>query len=404
MRDFFKRATSKISKLTPEQLEVLIDTMTEENETLQAVLQSLHTGLIVCNSDWLIESKNKAVSRYIPMSLFHKHELVWESIKNSQIAEFLKKNSTMQKKYSTEEFLIFDSDGNRKFLSVEVYTLVRSRKLWGYIIQIDDITEKRKQDMLIRRMESLAGLTNLAASVAHEIKNPLGAISIHIQLIQKSLKKAREGNGMLPNEKFAERYLNVVNEEIDRLNQIIVDFLSAVRPVKPVVKGIDPSEVILSFINVIEPQLDDKNIVLTVSLMNMSPYVIIDPKLFNQVLVNLAQNSIAAMPNGGNLEITTTVKDDKFVLVFKDSGIGMSEEIIEKIYEPYFTTKTQGTGLGLSFVYKIIKEMAGNISVKSKLKEGTEFTLTFPIYDREQRLLECKKQGFENCGECEDLK
>lgn len=403
MRDFFKRATSKISKLTPEQLEALIDTMAEENETLNGVLQSLHTGLIVCNSDWILEYKNKAVSRFIPISLFHKNEPVWESVKNIQIAEFLKRNSSVQKKHTTEEFLTFDSTGNRQFLSVSVYTLVRSRKLWGYIIQIDDVTEKRKQEMRIRRMESLEGLTNLAASVAHEIKNPLGAISIHMQLLQKSLKKAREGDGTLPSEKFAERYVTVVNEEIERLNQIIVDFLTAVRPVKPEVKGIDPSEVILSFINFIEPQLEDKNIVLTVALMNMSPFIVIDPKLFNQVLVNLAQNSLAAMPRGGELSLTTTVKDDKFELTFKDTGSGMSVETIEKIYEPYFTTKAQGTGLGLSFVYKIIKEMSGSINVKSELGQGTEFTLTFPIYDREQRLLECQKKGLENCDECEDL-
>ncbi len=402
MRDFFKRATSKISKLNSEQLVALIDTMGEENETLNAVLQSLNTGLIVCNSDWIVEYKNKAVSRFIPISLFHKNEPVWASIKNTQISDFLQRNSCIQKKHTTEEFLTFDVSGNRLFLNVGIFTLVRSRKLWGYIIQIDNVTDKRKQDIRIRRMERLEGLTNLAASVAHEIKNPLGAISIHMQLLQKSLKKSRDGDGLLPSEKFAERYVTIVNEEIDRLNQIIVDFLTAVRPVKPEVTGIDPTEVILSFINFIEPQLEDKNIVLTVELMNMSPLIVIDPKLFNQVLINLVQNSLAAMPKGGDLSIKTTVQNDRFELHFTDSGSGMSEETMAKIYEPYFTTKAQGTGLGLSFVYKIIKEMFGNIQVKSEIGNGTEFILSFPIYDRETRLLECKEKGFENCEECED--
>ncbi len=393
MRDFFKRVTSKISKLTPEQVQDLIDSLTEENETLNAVLDSVHTGLLICNDQWYLESKNKAASRYIPMSSFNRQAPVWELIKNTQISDFLRKNSTIQKNHITDEFLLYDSNGVNRFLTVGIFPLVRARKLWGYIIQVDDITDKRKQDMLIRRMESMAGLTNLAASVAHEIKNPLGAISIHIQLIQKALKKARDGDGKLPNAKYAENYLSVVNEEIERLNNIIVDFLSAVRPVRAEIETIEASKILTSFIRFIEPELTEKNIELKTDLMSFAPLIKIDQKLFNQVLTNLAQNAIAAMPNGGTIHITTSVTNDKFMLIFSDTGSGMSKETVNRAFEPYYTTKAQGTGLGLALVYKVIKEMAGDISIKSDEGKGCDIIITLPILQRDLHLLEYDNQN-----------
>ena len=119
----------------------------------------------------------------------------------------------------------------------------------------------------------------------------------------------------------------------------------------------------------------------------------LDPKLFRQVLNNLVQNSIAAMPSGGILWLSTAVKGEHFVLSIADSGTGMDEQTVSRIFEPYFTTKAQGTGLGLTMVYKIIKEFGGDISVKSFPGEGTVFTLSFPIPQKEKRLLEYGKNG-----------
>ncbi len=393
MKSFFKKVSSKISKLTPEQLENFVDSLTEENETLNAVLNSLHTGLIVCNADWKLELKNKSVSRYIPMSIANKVDPVWEIIDNIQISEFLHQNCMNQKKNISQDFLVFDSNNFSRFLSVDVFPLVRAKKLWGYIIQVDDITEKRKQEILIRRMESMASLTNLAASVAHEIKNPLGAISIHIQLIQKAITKARQKDGKLPDEKYTDKYLRIVNEEVDRLNNIIIDFLAAVRPIKAQIEPSNPTILLENFKEFIEPELQEKNIALEIETMSFPQLIAVDPKLFNQVLVNLAQNSIHAMKKGGILQISTGIKNDRFTLVVSDTGTGMDEDTMNRVFEPYFTTRAQGTGLGLSLVYKIVKEMAGDISVKSAVGKGSDFTITFPLLQREQRLLEYEKIG-----------
>lgn len=393
MRDFVKRVTSKISKLTSEQVEQLLDLLAEENEALVAVLESVSTGLLICNADWHIQLENKAASRYIPITLQGGAVPVWELVDDTNIAEFLKSSSSHQKKYVSEDFSLTDSAGVTRFISVAVLPLVRLKKISGYIIQIDDITEKRNQEMLIHQMESLASLTNLAASVAHEIKNPLGAISIHIQLIQKALKKARLGDGKLPDEKFSENYLEIVNEEIERLNQIIVDFLFAVRPIKASMELADPTKLITNFTDFLNAELTEKHITLEMELMPSSPQIMVDTKLFRQMLVNLAQNSIAAMPDGGFLWISTTIKNERFVLNFVDSGTGMDEQTLNRVFEPYFTTKAQGTGLGLTMVYKIVKEFSGEINVKSFSGEGTLFCIIFPLPQKELRLLEYEKAG-----------
>lgn len=392
MRDFVKRVTSKVSKLTPDQIQQLLDSLNEESEVLDAVFESLSVGLIICDSHWQPLLINKMAFSCIPLAAQNPAgTLVWELVEDEAVADFLKTNGDTQKKYISEEFTLATPGGSARFVNIAILPLVRAKKLSGYIVQIDDVTEKRNQETLIRRMENLASLTNLAASVAHEIKNPLGAISIHIQLIQKSLKKARKSGGKLPDEKYAEKYLETVNEEIDRLNQIIVDFLFAVRPVHAQLEAADPSALLDSFTDFIQAELKEKHISLKTEYIEKAPHIMLDPKLFRQVLNNLVQNSIAAMPTGGMLWLNTAVKGERFVLSIADTGTGMDEQTVARIFEPYFTTKAQGTGLGLTMVYKIIKEFGGDISVKSFPGEGTVFTLSFPIPQKEKRLLEYGK-------------
>ena len=269
--------------------------------------------------------------------------------------------------------------------------LVHRKKLEGTIIAVDDITEKRQQEIRLRRMEKLADLTNLAANVAHEIKNPLGSMSIHIQLLERAIKKAREGDNTLPEEKFLEKYINVVNEEIERLNGIVVDFLFAVRPINAEFQLMDPNELLTRYIDFCKPELEEKGIELQMNLEENPPKLLLDGKLFRQVILNLVQNAEGAMTEGGQLRISSQIKNDKFIVSIADTGIGMDEKTAARIFEPYFTTKTTGTGLGLTMVYKIIKEFSGDIQVQSILGEGSVFIITLPIPQREHKLLEYKK-------------
>ena len=397
MRGFVRRVSQKISKLSPEQVEQLIDIINSENETLDAVIESLSTGLLICDVNWCLLQANKAAERYIPLKIrlsdwrYNENRLeqnVWQIIDDSDIASFIKNNAEREKNISSEEFTIETSGGVKRFIVISTLPLVHERKLIGNIVKIDDITDKKNQDTLLRRMENLASLTNLAASVAHEIKNPLGSISIHIQLIQKAVLKSRSTDQKLPDEKFIENYLQIVNEEIERLNKIIVDFLFAVRPISASLELTDVVLLIKSFIPFFEPELEEQHISLETQLPDSAPLLNIDQKLFKQVLINLVQNAIAALHEGGRIILSAKTTNDFFVIRVADNGIGMDEETVHRVFEPYFTTKSNGTGLGLTMVYKIIKEFSGDITVQSYPGEGTIFTISLPIPQKEKRLLE----------------
>jgi PAS domain S-box-containing protein len=395
MKGFSKRVTQMISKLPAEQVVQLVDSLSAENETLYSILESLNTGLLICDEEWKLMQVNKAAERYVPLKVRSSEyrygensEYVWEIVEDDDVADFIKMCSERQKCNISEEFTLSTQSGAARIITVSIQLLVQKKEYAGIIIKIDDVTEKRNQEVLLRRMESLASLTNLAASVAHEIKNPLGSISIHIQLIQKALEKARKTDGLLPDTGFTDKHIAIVNEEIERLNQIIVDFLFAVRPVSATLELVDVNEELRSFAAFVQPELERKNISFEVHLEERPPRILLDTKLFKQVLINLAQNAIAAMEDGGKLLVTSKISGDRFLVAVADTGCGMDADTVARVFEPYFTTKAKGTGLGLTMVYKIIKEFSGDIDVKSFPGEGTIFTISLPIPQKEKLLLE----------------
>lgn len=395
MTGLVKRVSRKISKLSDEQVEQLFDALTEENEVLDSIFESLSTGLVICDEDYRIMQSNKAAERFIPFTVrpsdIRISEIpVWEAVGEQGVASFLEDSCRQQRSNICKEFSLETTGGSVRFIVVSLLPFVRRRKFAGIIITVDDITENRRQETLLRRMEGLASLTNLAANVAHEIKNPLGSISIHIQLLQKSIQKARTAGGGLPEEQFLEKYLNVVNEEIDRLNGIVVDFLFAVRPVNAELRLLNPHEQLQQCLDFCMPELTEKQVEVQLDLMENPPDLMLDSKLFRQVVLNLVQNAESAMPDGGILWFSTQVKNDRFLLNIADNGTGMDDKTASRIFEPYFTTKAAGTGLGLTMVYKIIKEFAGDIQVQSSLGEGTLFRISLPVPQRECRLLEYK--------------
>src|SRR5574344_696524 len=414
MKDFVKRVSQKISKLAPEQVEQIIDAINVENDTYDSILESLSDGLIIVDREYKLLQTNKSAERYLPFKVrpneAHSDEPVWSLIDDERISKFLQKCAKEDKTNVSQEFSLCTNEDKVRFITITVLPLVHklqvensdafNTEVLGSIITIDDITEKRTQEVLLHRMESLASLTNLAASVAHEIKNPLGAISIHIQLLQKAVKKSREGDGLLPDKKFMENYLDVINEEIDNLNKIVIDFLFAVRPVQAQMTLVDPDELVKKFASFFKAEFDSKKVEIRLNLCDSTQRLLIDEKLFREVIVNIAQNALAAiltrfsdnnaskdLPHNGELVIESNIKNDKYYLTIADNGCGMDEKTAVRIFEPYFTTKASGTGLGLTMVYKIIKEFNGDIDVKSVLGHGTVFTIVLPVPQSETKLI-----------------
>ncbi len=409
MRSYVKRVKQKAEKLSKEQVLSLLEDVVDENESLYSVLESLSTGLLIVNDDFRLLRYNQIAESWLPFSerledILGSDKAIFEYIEDEDISGFIKKCLEKNITNSSEDFSTVTSGGSVRFLTVTISPLINEGELNGKMILVRDITEKKNQDILLHRMENLANLTNLAAGMAHEIKNPLGAISIHIQLIQRALEKARENQDKLPPPKFVEDHIDVVNEEIEHLNKLVMDFLLAVRPVKAQLELKEPDKLIENLVSFFKPEFNREGIEVIFKPSESGQRILLDEKLFRDVIMNISQNSLAALkskfsensatPLNGNAKfcISNLVRDNKFVITIADNGCGMSEESLSKIFEPYYTTKANGTGLGMTMVYKIIKEFSGEIIVDSKEGEGTAFTITFPIPQKDVKLLSSEGQ------------
>ncbi|RPJ03971.1 MAG: PAS domain-containing sensor histidine kinase, partial [Spirochaetaceae bacterium] len=182
-------------------------------------------------------------------------------------------------------------------------------------------------------------------------------------------------------------YLGVIAEEVDRLNRIVVDFLFAVRPMNIQLEETDLNLVIRELTEFLKFELREAGVSLELQLAEKLPKLLIDDKYFKQALLNLIQNSISAMHGGGTLILETVRRSGDVLCKVSDSGSGIPVDIMDKIFEPYFTTKEFGSGLGLTLVYKIIKEHDAEISVVSREGKGTTFTITLAVPQPDKKLI-----------------
>jgi signal transduction histidine kinase len=382
MRQFIKRALRKLNKLTPEQIQDLLISAAAEIDLLETVLDSISQGILVLDTDHSLVLANKYARRYLPPNASDQgKEPLWTQVRGEKEAAFLEKTLSSGDKVEGWEFEEEIGGVHRRF-SLSVWPLVHEHQVSGSLIHVEEITEKVKREALMRRMENLASLTTLAAGVAHEIKNPLGSLSIHIQLIQKTL-----ASGGAEYNKAIDKYLSVVNEEIGRLNQIVVDFLFAVRPMDMDLRYGDINSLITGVAEFVSFELTAAGIECVLDLQEDLPSVNFDERFMKQALLNLIKNAIAAMHGGGKLTIKTARPDENILITVADTGTGISEETLPKIFEPYFTTRETGSGLGLTLVFKIIREHQGEITVKSRPGEGSAFIITLPVPQKERRLI-----------------
>lgn len=398
MRGYLNRFLQMLPKLSTEEVKRVVCEFADENNMMDSILDSLSSGLVIVDNQWKVIQTNKAADRFLFSVGIDESkaegQFLWDVISDNEIALFLKDCSDNCRSHAMQEFTTANADGSVRFLDISVMPLLKQSQISGNIIKIVDVTAQRKQEILLRRMENLAGLTNLAAGMAHEIKNPLGAISIHVQLVQKAISKKRKGDGTLPDKKFLEDHLDIINEEIENLNSKVMSFLLAVRPVKAELKLYDPLSVLQGLVDFITPEFSSRNVCVALKAPEKVPKLLIDEKLFRDVLLNIAQNAFAAITEknqdsgkSGFIDFEILVSSDKCNIVIEDSGCGMSDETVSKIFEPYFTTKANGTGLGMTMAYKVIKEFGGDIQVSSKLGVGSRFVIVLPVPQTDRKML-----------------
>jgi two-component system, sporulation sensor kinase E len=254
----------------------------------------------------------------------------------------------------------------------------------GTVIVMHDTTAERRRSQAEFQSEKLGALATLAAGVAHEIGNPLNSLGIHMQLLERDLAKVKPGR---VRDELAAR-LETSKQEIERLDGIIRQFLGAVRPSKLNTKPVQINELLEGLLEFAYVEIAEHSIGIEKHYDAAIPHALVDEAQIKQAFLNIIKNAVQAMPDGGLLTVTTKRDGDEIVVTFADTGVGMRPEQLGKIFDPFYTTKDRGSGLGLMIVYKIITDHNGRIDVQSEPGKGTRVTITLPVSASQRRMIE----------------
>ncbi len=381
MSKLIKRALNKIDQLDPRLVANMIKKQLAETELYEAVLDSLRDGVILTEANHKLIYVNSVAKMLIPMRRPRSYDdvRVDELISDPDVVAYLRECWELGAENTASDEFHFQRGDTTRTITITLSSFKcagEAAKQNGGVyelILLTDITERKRAESRLRRSESLASMTTMAAGVAHEIKNPLASIGIHLQL----LRKAFERNGELTL-RDASRYINVIDEEINRLNGIVVDFLFAVRPMDVHLRLQNLNRLLGELCDFVRPEYEAHGMSVQQDFGSI-PKVQLDENLMKQALLNIINNAMSAMDAGGVLTVTTRLDGNHVLIKIVDTGQGIPEDTLGKIFEPYFTTKAAGTGLGLTVVYKVVKEHEGDISVASKVGEGTCFTISLPV-------------------------
>jgi len=334
------------------------------------ILQDMREAVIVFNNEFIITLFNKSAEE-----LFNKPQ---EEALNQNIKEFLQgkfdfvinaiklqNNNT----YDIEKMI--EINNQNKFLSFSITkNLNENNEPENYTIVINDFTEKKNLEEHAKRQEKLSAMGELASGVAHEIRNPINAIGMIAQRLNKEF---------IPN-KDSDEYksiLNVLKDEVTRINKIITQFLNYAKPLEIEPKTIEANEYFDDIYRLYVDQSKLRKINFN-KLTSQSIQIKIDPELMKQALMNIVQNAFDAVNENGLVTLNYYKSGKSFYIVIEDNGNGIADDQLKRIFDLYFTTKKDGNGLGLSIAQKIVNQHNGTIIVESKIKKGTKFIIKLP--------------------------
>jgi PAS domain S-box-containing protein len=376
---FLEKLVARIDRVEPGEVQQIVTRLIREKGFLEKVFESLQEGVILLDPQGRIGFVNDAAGRFFGLDPERAvGELLSSQVRGLDWQALGKPGRTTSRDlevfYPENRFLNFylapiDGGGEDESL--------------GYVMLVRDLTRSRAEAEATLESERLNALTLLAAGVAHEIGNPLNSLDIHLQLLGRKLRKLPPGD-----RKPLEEHLATARGEIQRLDAILRQFLQAVRPTVPRRERRDIHAVLHETLRLLEPELESRKIHVELDLAETLPPAVIDAGQFQQVFYNLLRNAYQALPaTGGRIAIRTRANDYEYIISIEDNGSGISPEHMGAIFEPFRTTKSSGTGLGLLIVRRIIREHGGEIAIDSQENHGTRVIIRLPRAERSVRLL-----------------
>lgn len=360
-------------------LKSFLDAIREEHYEGDIIFNTISDGIAVIDLKGKVKTVNQGLCKilgidgtkvmnkniydiYAGLSVDHESRIL-----ASLIIETLETNN----EYFQQE-KIYIKDNESRYLTVSTYLLKgKSKKLLGVLCVVHDFTERKKIEQQMIQIEKLALAGQLAAELAHEIRNPICSIK---GLVQVMSKKHGMENGY---------YYNVVMNEIDRISALLKDFLSLTHA-KSVFKEISITQVFADILPILESQAYDKNITISMNVEDNLPCILADQEHLKQVIINIVQNAIDAVKNNGKIDIRIqkNTEEGKIKLEFKDNGVGIRNEHLQKIFDPFFTTKENGSGLGLVISQRIIEKHKGKLYAYNNPEGGSTFAIELPDMNR----------------------